>query len=257
MPTDTIIFTKDRKIAYITLNRPDAGNRLDLGMAYQIESACQAITDDDTMQVVVLNAFGDAFCTGEELEDLQFEEPGSLLQSPGAIAINAISRLTAPVIAAINGECHGAGLELALVCDIRLASQTATFLAPELSYGYIPHHGGTQRLSRIVGKSAALEMVLLGEPVSAGDAFRIGLAARVLPPDRLGSEAEALAARLSAKAPIALRYTKEVVTKGMDVTLEQGMRLEGDLYFLLQTTRDRMEGISAFLERRTPEFEGR
>ncbi len=112
-------------------------------------------------------------------------------------------------------------------------------------------------MPRTVGKAAALAMVLKGEAVSAGDSLRIGLGAGVLPPDRLGAEAEALAAKLSEKAPIALRYAKEVVTKGMDVTLEQGMRLEGDLYFLLQTTSDRMEGIRAFLDRRTPEFEGR
>jgi len=257
LSTDTVLFKKDRKTAYITLNRPSDGNRLDLAIAYQIESACQAVIDDESIQAVVLNATGEAFCIGEELEDLQLEGPGSVLQSPGQIAVSAISRLAVPVVAAINGPCHGAGLELALACDIRLASETATFQAPELSYGYIPHSGGTQRLPRIVGKAAALEMVLIGDILSARDAFRIGLVSKVLPSDQLGHEAEALATKLSEKAPIALSYAKEVVTKGMDVTLEQGMRLEGDLYFLLQTTQDRMEGIRAFLERRSPEFEGR
>ncbi len=241
----------------MTLNRPAERNKLDLGMAYQIESACQAVIDDESIQAVVLGSTGEAFCTGEELEGLLFEETSSVIQSPGQIAVGAISRLAVPVVAVVNGPCHGAGLELALACDIRLASETATFLAPELSYGYIPHGGGTQRLPRVVGKPKALEMVLTGEAVSATEALRIGLVSKVLSSDQLDQEAGTLATKLSEKAPIALRYAKEVVIKGMDVTLEQGMRLEGDLYFLLQTTQDRMEGIRAFLERRTPNFEGR
>ena len=257
MSTDTVLFKKDLKAAYMTLNRPDEANKLDLAVAYQIESACQAVTDDESIQAVVLNATGDAFCVGEELEDLLLEGPGSVLQSPGQIVVGAISRLPIPVVAVVNGPCHGAGLELALACDIRLASETATFLTPELSYGYIPHSGATQRLPRVVGKAKALEMVLTGEAISATEALRIGLVSKVLSSDQLDQEARTLATKLSEKAPIALRYAKEVVIKGMDVTLEQGMRLEGDLYFLLQTTQDRMEGIRAFLERRTPNFEGR
>jgi enoyl-CoA hydratase len=159
-------------------------------------------------------------------------------------------------IAAINGDAWGEGLELALSCDIRIASEGARFCLPHTGYGLIPGGGGTQRLPRLVGKGKALEMTLTAEPIDAQEAFRTGLVNKVVPHDELLQEVEELAGRIIARAPIALRYAKEAVNKGLDLTLEQGLRLEADLYFLIQTTDDRMEGIRAFLEKRSPQFKG-
>jgi len=150
----------------------------------------------------------------------------------------------------------GQGLELALACDIRIAAEGAKFCLPHTSYGLIPSGGGTQRLPRLVGKGKALEMVLTAEPVDAEEAFRIGLVNKVVPSEKVLSEAEEVAKGITTKGPIALRYAKEAVNKGLDLTLEQGLRLEADLYFLIQTTADRMEGIRAFLEKRPPQFRG-
>ena len=167
-----------------------------------------------------------------------------------------MAAVNCPVIAAVNGDCLGAGLELALSCDIRICSENARFGFPEVCYGLIPGGGGTQRLPRIVGKGKATEMILTGEPIDAGEAYRTGLVTKVMPADRLSDVAEEVAGTLISRAPIAVKYAKEAVNKGTDMTLEQGLRLEADLSFLLQTTEDRAEGIAAFLEKRTASFKG-
>lgn len=174
----------------------------------------------------------------------------------GGGAPNAIASLERVAIAAIGGDALGEGLELALACDIRIASEKASFCLPHTGYGLIPSGGGTQRLPRLVGKGKALEMILTADPIDAREAFRIGLVNKVVPSEKLLSEAEELAKRIITKGPIALRYAKEAINKGLDLTLEQGLRLEADLYFLIQTTADRMEGIRAFMEKRPPQFKG-
>ncbi|MBM4433451.1 MAG: hypothetical protein FJ025_05565, partial [Chloroflexi bacterium] len=169
----------------------------------------------------------------------------------------AIASIPQPVIAAINGDALGEGLELALACDIRLASKEVKLGFHQLAQGFIPTDGGTQRLPRIVGKGKALELILTAETISAEEAFEIGLVNKVVSKENLASEMEALAQTLAGKAPIALRYVKEAVNKGLDLTLEQGLRLEADLYFLLHTTSDRSEGITAFLQKRRPDFKNK
>jgi enoyl-CoA hydratase/carnithine racemase len=159
-------------------------------------------------------------------------------------------------IAAIDGVAMGEGLELALACDVRIASDRASFCLPHTAHGLIPSGGGTQRLPRLVGKGKALEMILTAEPIDAEEALNIGLVSKVVSPAKLFSIVEEWADRITKQAPIALRYAKEAVNKGMDISLEQGLRLEADLYFLIQTTEDRMEGIRAFKEKRPPRFKG-
>jgi enoyl-CoA hydratase/carnithine racemase len=168
----------------------------------------------------------------------------------------AVASVDRPVIAAINGEAIGPGLELALSCDLRIASDEARFGLPQLSQGFIPWDGGSQRLPRIVGRARALELLLTSRTIDAVEALRIGLVNKVVPAKALLPESQALARQLAAKGPIALRYAKEAVNKGLDLTLEQGLRLEADLYFLLHTTADRIEGVRAFLEKRPPRFRG-
>ena len=148
-------------------------------------------------------------------------------------------------------------MELALACDIRIASETSLFGLPQIKSGLIPWDGGTQRLSRLVGKGKALEMMLTGEVLEAREALRIGLVNRIFSPDKLMTAAMEMAKEMASKGPISLRYIKEATYKGMDMTLEQGLHLEADLYLLIHTTKDRTEGIRAFQQKRIPKFEGK
>jgi enoyl-CoA hydratase len=251
-----ITFEKRQHVVGITLNRPQAGNVIDLRLAQELNEACLDIKHDAEVRVVLITANGDAFCRGGELE--RARQAGEALADlePYRVA-SAVADLEQPVIAAINGDALGQGLELALGGDIRLASPNARFGFPPGAAGLIPMDGGTQRLPRIVGKGKALEMVFTGELLGAEEALEIGLLSRVVAPEELLAEAWGLAENLATKAPIALRYAKEAISKGLDLPLSEGLRLEADLYFLLHTTADRTEGIRAFLEKRSPRFEGR
>jgi enoyl-CoA hydratase len=246
MAYETIIYEKKGQIAYISLNRPQAQNAINAQMAAELADACQQINQDEEISVVLLLAAGDNFSSGSDPGE--WELVGD--------APRAIASLERVVIAATNGDALGEGLELALSCDIRVASEGARFCLPHTSYGLIPGGGGTQRLPRLVGRGKALEMILTAEPIDATEAYRIGLVNKVVPSGELLQEVEEIAKRIISCGPIALRYCKEAVNKGLDLTLGQGLRLEADLYFLIQTTADRMEGIRAFLEKRTPQFKG-
>ena len=236
-----ILIEKKDHIARITLNRPEVENRINLQSAQQMEKICTAVNQDDDIYVVLLTGAGDKFCCGSDNK------------SNAAASVAGIEK---PVIAAINGDAIGDGLELALSCDIRIAADTAIFGLPQLESGTIPADGGTQRLPRLIGKGKALELILTAETITASNALDIGLVSKVVSVKELAAEAEALVQGIATKAPISLRYVKEAVNKGMDMTMDQGLRLEADLYLLLHTTDDRTEGINAFLERRTPEFKG-
>jgi len=243
LPAKTIIYTREGHIAHITLNRPGANNVINQQLAQEMAEICQSINQDDDVYVVVIGGTGKTFCGGSD---------GTKLNVAAAVA-----GIEKPVIAAINGEALGEGLELALSCDIRLASDNARFGLPQIASGIIPMNGGTQRLPRLIGKGKAIELILTGEIIDAEEAFKIGLVSKVVPAEKLAAEVEALAQKMAGQAPISLRFVKEAVNKGMDMTLEQGLRLEGDLYFLLHTTTDRTEGIKAFLEKRKPDFKGK
>jgi len=248
MPYSTVIYTKKDHVANITLNRPQAGNIINLKLVQELEDVCCQINQDDDIYVVILTGAGDkAFCKGSQLG-----KSGTVYS-----AATAIASIDRPVIAAINGDALGQGLELALSCDIRLASDKARFGFPQVAQGLIPSDGGTQRLPRIVGRGKALELILTTETITAQEALEIGLVSKVVGGANLAAEAESLARTIAAKGPIALRFIKEAVNKGLDLTLGQGLRLEADLYFLLHTTTDRTEGITAFLEKRPPKFKGK
>jgi enoyl-CoA hydratase len=247
MPLSSIIYAKKGHIAQVTLNRPEANNVINQQLAQELEEICLQINQDDDIYVMTVTGVGDkAFCSGSELDPVE-------LYHSSASAIAGVER---PVIAAINGEALGQGLELALSCDIRIASDKARLGLPQVARGLIPMDGGTQRLPRIIGRGKALELLLTGETIRANEAFKIGLVSKVVPPEKLSGEVGELAENIAAKGPIAVRYIKEAVNKGLDMTLEQGLRLEADLYFLLHTTSDRTEGIRAFLEKRNPQFRG-
>lgn len=232
-------------IATLQLDRPRQGNRIDLALAQGLCDAAEEIEQDEQVRVVVLRASGRSFCLGMDTE------------AAPVSCIAALAALTRPVVAVLQGDAVGEGCELALACDVRLCSTQVRFGLPQLTTGHLPRHGATQRLPRLIGSARALDLLLGGRMVDAREAVAIGLASRVVTPTRLPAAAAELAERLAGMAPLALRYVKEAVWKGADMTLAQGMHLEEDLYALLQTSRDRREGVEAFLEKRAPRFRGR
>jgi len=236
-----VVFTRKGHIALITLEGEGEGNPVTGRLAGELEDVCRQINREPEIYAVIITASGNAFCTGAE---------GSPL--PAA----AIAGIESPVVAAINGDALGPGMEMALACDIRLAAENARFGFPGVDTGFFPGDGGTQRLPRIIGKGKALELLLTGEIIGAAEAKEIGLVHRVVSAKALMDEAETLAGEIARRSPLTLRFAKEAVNKGMDLTMEQGLRLEADLYFLLHTTADRTEGIRAFLEKRPPQFKG-
>jgi enoyl-CoA hydratase/carnithine racemase len=256
MATKPILYDKKDHVGYIILNVPETGNQIDLSMAQELAETCNRIKGDETIYLVVLTGAGNSFCSGGDIRQLVSLDDGEKLPFKHSPA-EEIASIDYPTIAAINGEAIGLGLELALACDMRIATDESKFGLPQITTGTIPMDGGTQRLSRIVGKGKSLEMVLTGSIIDAKEAFDIGLVNKLVKQGSLMHEVDTLASILTTKAPVAMRYAKEAVHKGLDMTLEQGLRLEADLYFLLHTTTDRTEGIRSFLEKKKPEYKGK
>ena len=243
------------QVAWITLDRPAQGNAPDAAMAASLWETCQALRQDTGVRVVVVTGAGEHFCLAPPHPlPLSANGTGDATQPPRVAA--TVAALDAPVIAAINGPAVGQGLELALACDLRIAAEGARFAMPQVPAGVLPWDGGTQRLPRTVGRGRAMDMLMTGREVDAWEALSMGLVHEVVPAAELAARAQAVAESIAAAAPIALRYTKEAVLRGVDMDLESGLRLEADLNILLQSTADRAEGVRSFLERRAPNFRG-
>ena len=259
MGTTSVSLELRGPIARLTLTRPDRQNAIDAATVRDLRSVCELITDD--VRVVLMTAEGDAFSRGWDWDALLGEttDPAAALRSHGIPpdAFGCLADLPQPVVCAINGDAIGAGLELALACDVRIAADGATLSVPEVSLGLLPLAGGTQRLPRLIGRGKALEMIFTGEPIDTKEALRVGLVSAVVPPERLLAEAEAIASRIAERGPLAVRYAKEAIARGLEMPLEQALRFETDLTIILQTTEDRAEGVRAFLEKRNAEFKGR
>jgi enoyl-CoA hydratase len=255
-----LIYDKQGKLAWLRLSRPEQGNHLTPALAEALAACCEAVADDDEVEIVVLTGMGEVFCAGLEGPGRQKgAEAARMIRTHfGRLrCVESLAALTKPTVAAVNGDAIGIGLELALACDLRFAVDTARFGLTQIEDGLIPFCGGTQRLPRIVGQAKALELVLTGVLIDASEAHRIGLINEVIPAAFFAARVDEVLTGLLGKGPIALRFGKEAVQKAMDLTLEQGIRLEEDLYALLQTTDDRAEGVRAFLEKRTPKFSGK
>ena len=247
MAFKTLRLENDGLIAVITLARPNSGHRVDDAFLRELDEACAALNDDAGIRVAVLTGEGDVFCSGWDGVDVPSRpQPFACLESMGQ-----------PIICALNGEATSAGLELALACDVRIAAESATFSLPETAQGQLPMGGGTQRLARLVGRGEALRLILLGEEIDAAEAYRIGLVSAVVPGDELDDHARSLSERMASRGPLALRYAKEAVRRGLEQPLDQALRYETDLTVILQSTEDRAEGVTAFLEKRAPKFEGK
>ena len=247
-------------VATITLNRPEVRNAMNTPLREAMSERFTALATDDDVRVIVVTGAGDkAFSAGadirefvEPLQPTQFREQRRRLDFR-----QVMDRCPQPIIAAIRGIALGGGLELALACDIRIAGDDALLGLTEVNLAIIPGGGGTQRLPRLVGRGKALEMILTGARIGAAEALRIGLVERVVPAAEVMSAARDLARELAGRAPVAMRYAKEAVVKGLGMSLDDGLRLEGDLSTLLRTTEDRLEGAHAFLEKRKPNWKGR
>jgi enoyl-CoA hydratase/carnithine racemase len=256
MTGKAVLFEKKGSIGIITLNRPDQKNSVTVEMASELRSLRNGVGWDSGISVFMIMGKGPDFSIGTDPEAYRLFDQREDLVANLSLA-SAISSLNQPIIAVIQGNAFGQGLELALACDIRICSDQSFFSMSQITIDEMPFDGGTQRLSRLVGRTRALEMILTGLQIDSGEAKSIGLVNQVLPASELMPSAWKMAEELAARGPIALRYAKEAVMKGLDMTLEQGLRLEADLYFLLHTTRDRQEGITAFREKRPPQFEGK
>jgi enoyl-CoA hydratase len=254
----TLKLEKQGHVATVRLARPDQGNPVDEAFLRELDEVCAALHDDPAVRVVLLTSEGEVFSRGWDDASLAPESAAAWRRrADEALPFACLELMGQPVICALTGDATSAGLELALACDVRLAAEGARLALPETGRGQLPMAGGTQRLPRLIGRGEAMRLLLLGEEIDAAEALRIGLVSAVHPRDALASEADALAQRMASRGPIALRYAKESVRRGLEQPLDQALRYETDLTVILQTTEDRAEGVRAFLEKRDPEFKGR
>jgi enoyl-CoA hydratase len=257
---ENLIYEKKGATAYVTINRPKVLNALNRSTMAEIRAAFEDARDDAGVRVVILTGSGEkAFIAGADINELNKLSPVEAKEYThrGQAVFDLIEHLGKPTIACINGFALGGGCELAMSCTMRLASDNAKLGQPEVKLGIIPGYGGTQRLPRLVGKGMAMQLNLTGEMISAQEALRIGLVNEVTAPADLMPRAEAIAQKIAANAPLAIKYCMEAVNKGMEMTLAEGLFLEATLFAVTCATEDKKEGTTAFLEKRAANFQGK
>jgi enoyl-CoA hydratase len=260
MPYSSLLYDLRDGVATITVNRPDKLNALNDTVIEELGQAVGAVEADEAVRGVIVTGAGPkAFVAGADIAELSRQGPldGKARALVGQAVFRRLERLGKPVIAAVNGFALGGGCELAMACHIRIASDRARFGQPEVKLGIGPGYGGTVRLPRLVGRGRALELLLTGEVIDAQEAHRIGLVNRVVPADRLLAEAEALLRTILANGPLAVRLCLEAVDTGLEIPSEEAHKLEANTFGLLASTQDMREGMTAFLEKRPPAFQGR
>jgi len=255
----TIDYTKKGKIAIFTINRPEALNAMNMEALRELNKVMVDFRDDPELWVGIITGAGEkAFCCGADIKDtLPFmKEQGN---SPPAFPATPMRglELWKPLIAAINGHALGGGLEIALACDIRIASENARLGTPEVTLGIIPGWGATQRLPRVIPSAKAAEILLTGKPIDAQEAYRIGLVNKVVPPEQLMPAAMEYAKIICRAAPLAVRAAKEAMIRGSSMTLEEGLKLENSLIGYTFGTEDFTEGVTAFAEKRKPDYKAK
>jgi len=259
MTYHTLLFETRDAVAIITVNRPDKMNALNDQVVEELRDAVERVATDATIRGAIITGAGaKAFIAGADISDLakQGSFDGKTRSLRGQRILRRLETCGKPFIAAVNGFALGGGCELAMACHLRIASENARFGQPEVKLGIITGYAGSQRLPRIVGKGRALQLLLSGEMIDAQEAYRIGLANRVVPADQLLAEAEKTLRGIIANAPLSLALTIEVVDRGLDMNLDDASLLEANLFGLLASSRDMKEGLTAFLAKRPPEFTG-
>ncbi|MEX3980885.1 enoyl-CoA hydratase-related protein [Paraburkholderia sp. EG287A] len=255
-----VLYEKRDAIAYVSVNRPKVLNALSTQTWRDLRTAFEAAREDAAVRGVILTGAGDkAFIAGADISELAHASAIEAEQSSrfGQAVLDLIENLGKPVVAAINGFALGGGCETAMACTLRIAAEHAKLGQPEVKLGLLPGGGGTQRLPRLVGKGRALQLILSAEPISAQEAWRIGLVNEVVPAADLIGRAEAILKTIASNAPVAVKLSLEAVNKGLDAGQSEGLALEASCFGLCAGTEDKREGTSAFLEKRAPQFLGR
>jgi len=258
--SDPTTFERDPDgVCRFTLARPEAMNALNRDTVEAILRASTSVRDDGSARIVIFSALGDrAFCAGADLKERTGMSEEQVADAVRRIseAMQAVAGIPVPTIAAINGAALGGGFELALACDIRIASSTATLGLTETTLAIIPGGGGTQRLPRVAGVARAKELIFTGRRISAAEALQFGIVHEIVPPDELRTRAATLAKAIASNGPIAVRAAKEAIARGVEMPLEQAVRLEHELYLRTIPTKDRREGLEAFRDKRAPVYRG-
>ncbi|WP_028390765.1 enoyl-CoA hydratase [Bacillus cihuensis] len=258
--TNLIEITNTKKdVTVLTLNRPNSANALSFKLLEEFNNVLDSLKSNRTVRCVVITGAGINFCAGADLKERIGMDGDQVRRTVELIrcTMDAIQNLPVPVIAAINGAAFGGGLELALACDIRLASTTAKMGLTETSLGIIPGAGGTQRLPRIVGVSIAKELIFTAKRIDAEEALKLGLVNKITEADQLMNIAYELACEISRNAPLSLRAAKKAINEGMDSDLARGLEVERNCYDTIIESKDRLEGLQAFKEKRRPVFTGK
>jgi enoyl-CoA hydratase len=255
--TDLVLIGRDGPVAVVTLNRPDALNALSDELMERLVETLQALDRDEAVRCIVLAGNDKAFAAGADIGELATSSAIELYYQRRIERWDAIRGLWTPLVAAVSGYCLGGGCELAMACDLIVASESAKFGQPETGVGVIPGAGGTQRLTRAVGKALAMDVILSGRFLSADEALAAGLVARVVPEAEWLEEAKRVAQEIASKAPIAMRLAKEGVDRAYEGPLQLGLEYERRLLYLAFASEDAKEGLNAFIEKRKPEFKGR
>ena len=255
MAYENIIFEKEENIAIITFNRPDAMNALNNQTRAEFAAAIAETAADSEIKVLILTGSGKSFVAGSDIKEFSQTTPYAAhnIHRLGEM----VEKLDKPVIAAVNGFCLGGGNEIAMGCDIIIASDKAKFGQTEINIGIIPGGGGTQRLPRLIGACRAKELIFTGDIITAEDANRLGIVNRVVPVDELMPAAKELAKKIASKSAAALKLAKTAINRGMQTNLESGLKYEYELYSISLSLEDKAEGVNAFLEKRAPKFVGR
>jgi len=259
MADQVVLVDIDGHIATVTINRPDKLNALNTAVREQFVAALADLDANDDVRVVIVTGAGEkAFVAGADIAEFDGETAYAGYHLAKNFGIfEAPDKFSKPIIAAINGFALGGGCELAMACDIRIASEKAKFGQPEISLGILPGGGGTQRLPRLIGMGAAYKLLYTGDMIKAEEALQLGLVNEVVPPDQVMPRARELATTIASKSPAALRFIKETVRASARMPLDEGLRFETALFGLVFATDDKVEGIRAFLEKRKAEFKGR
>jgi enoyl-CoA hydratase len=255
-----IIYEKKEGIATIMLNRPKALNALSTTLLAEMRDALQDAEKDEGIHVIVITGTGDrAFSAGADILEIQKLSPieARNFSLAGQEHTRYMERIRKPIIARVNGLCLGGGQEVALACDFRIASNKARFGQPEINLGVIPGYGGTQRLTRLVGKSKSMELDMLGDQIDANEAYRLGLINKVVPAEELDKAVDELAQKLSSKSSAVLGIIKLAVNKGIEMDLDRALYYEAECFGSALATEDAKEGLKAFLGKRKPEFKGK